>query len=139
MTRKTLLLILVAGCLIVTLGWLQETKADDIQSLLANPTPEVTGTVGDLHNQLLARGPFRGRARGRARRRASRDDADILQKPTSEARQHQASRKTDTRARYYYCTRQEPGTSMECTRRVATHGGAFRYHVSWHLQRIQRC
>ena len=59
MTRKTLLLTLVAGCLIVTLGWLQETKADDIQSLLANPTPEVTGTVGDLHNQLLARGPFR--------------------------------------------------------------------------------
>lgn len=59
MTRKTLLFILVAGCLIVTLGWLQETKADDIQSLLANPTPEVTGTVGDLHNQLLARGPFR--------------------------------------------------------------------------------
>jgi len=59
MTRKTLLVILVAVCLIVTLGWLQETKADDIQSLLVNPAREVTGTAGDLHNQLLARGPFR--------------------------------------------------------------------------------
>ena len=54
MTRKTLLLILVAGCLIVTLGWLQETKADDIQSLLANPTPEVTGTVGRFNEQGLS-------------------------------------------------------------------------------------
>jgi len=59
MTRKTLLVILAAACLIVTLGWLQETKADDIQSLLAHPAQEVTGTAAGLNNQLLARGPFR--------------------------------------------------------------------------------
>ncbi len=59
MTRKTLLVIPTAVCLVLMLGWLQETKADDIQSLLANPVQEVTGPAIDLNNQLIARGPFR--------------------------------------------------------------------------------
>ena len=59
MTRKKLLVMLPVVCSVLTLGLLQETQADDIQSLLANPVPKVTGPAINLDNQLVARGPFR--------------------------------------------------------------------------------